>query len=89
MPQRLALFAAVALFLGQSVADVHLHLDEHEEEVCTLCAISDPGHGLNVERVDGRPFEWRPTESVPVFSAILAPRPFEVSRSRAPPVSFS
>lgn len=89
MPQRLALLAAVALFLGQSVADVHLHLDEHEEEVCTLCAVSDPGHGRDVERVDGRSSESRPTDSVPVFSAILVRRPFEVSRSRAPPVSFA
>ena len=88
MLQRLALVAAVALFLGQSVAAAHLHLDEHEEQACTLCAVSDPGHGRDVERVDGRPSELRPTDSVPVFSAILVCRPFEVSRSRAPPVSF-
>ena len=86
MLQRLALLAALALYLGQSVADAHLHLDEHEEDVCLVCAIADPGHILDVRGASGQPQAWHRIDSVPVFSAILSPRPFEVSHSRAPPV---
>ena len=87
MLQRLALLAAVALCLGQSAADSHLHLDALEEEVCVVCGFSDPGQGLDVEGVVSQPPEWCPADSVPVFAAILVLRPFEVSRSRDPPVA--
>ena len=87
MLQRLALLAAVALCLGQSAADAHLHLDELEEEVCVVCGFSDPGQGLDVECVVSQPSEWRRADSVPVFSAVLVLRPFEVGRSRDPPIS--
>ena len=89
MLQRLALLAALAPYLGQSVADAHLHLDEHEGDVCSVCAISDPGHILDVRGAGGQPQAWHRMDSVPVFAAILSPRPFEVSRSRAPPVFIS
>lgn len=87
MLQRLALLAAMAMCLGQSAADVHLHLDEHEDEACIVCGFSDPGQGLDVEGVDGVPSEWRPADSVPLFSTFLVSRQFEVSRSRDPPIS--
>ena len=87
--QRLTLLAVLGLCVGQSVADTHLHLDEHETEVCTLCAISDPGHILDVPEADGHTQAWHRIDSVPVFSVVLSPRPFEVSRSRAPPVFIS
>jgi len=89
MLQRLALLAALVLYFGQSVADAHLHLDEHEEDACPVCAISDPGHILDVGGADGEPQAWHRINSVPVFSAVLSPRPFEVSRSRAPPAFIS
>lgn len=85
--QRFAWLAAVVLCFGQAAADTHLHLDEIEEEVCTLCGFSDPGHLLDVGGTEGQPCAWHRTDSVPVFSATLSPRPFEVSRARAPPVS--
>ena len=87
MLQRLALLAAMALCLGQSAADAHLHLDELEDEACIVCGFSDPGQGLDVEGVDGVPSEWCPADSVPLFSTLLVSRQFEVSRSRDPPVS--
>ena len=87
MLQRLALLAAMAMCLGQSAGGAHLHLDELEEEACILCGFSDPGQGLDLEGVDSRPSECRPTNNVPLFSAILVSRPFEVSRSRDPPIS--
>lgn len=87
--RRLALLAVLVLCAGQSLAAAHLHLDEHEEEDCTLCAISDLGHVPDVECVDAqRPERWRSNDVTP-SSAILSPRPYEVARSRAPPVSVS
>lgn len=89
MLQRLALLGAFVLYLGQSVADAHLHFDEHEEDVCSVCAISDPGHILDVRGTDGQSQPWHRVDSVLVFSIILSPSPFEVSRSRAPPAFIS
>ena len=85
--RRWALLAALVLWAGQSVADAHLHYHENEEEVCTLCAVSEPDHVPEVERVDARPSEWCLFTGLPVYSATLAPRPYEVVRPRAPPVS--
>lgn len=85
--QRFAWLAAVTLCFGQAAADTHLHLDEIEEEVCTLCGFSDPEDILDVGGTEAQPHAWHRTDSVPVFSANLSPRRFEVSRSRAPPVS--
>ena len=87
--QRWALLAALLLCVGQSVADVHLHLLEDEEEVCTLCAICEPDHVPEVGRVDARPSEARRCNGLPVYSATLSPRPFEVVRPRAPPVPIA
>ena len=85
--QRLAWLAALTLCFGQVAADTHLHLDETEEEVCTLCGLSDPGPILDAGAKEGQPRAWHRTDSVPVFVATLSPRPFEVSRARAPPIS--
>ena len=85
--QRYALLAALVLCLVHSLADTHVHVDEHEEEVCTLCAISEPGHVPEVGRLDAPPSEWRHSKSLPVVSAALSPRPYEVGRPRAPPIS--
>ncbi len=85
--QRWTLLAGLVLCVGQSVADTHLHLDEHEEETCTLCAISETGHVLDFGCVDARSSEWRRSNSAPVFSATLAPRPYEVGHPRDPPIS--
>ena len=87
MLHRFAWLTALVLCFGQTAADTHLHLDEIEEEVCTLCGFSDPGHVVDHGGADGQPRAWRRINSVPVFSSILSPRRFEVSRSRAPPVS--
>lgn len=87
--QRWALLAALALCVGQAAADVHLHLDEHEAEGCTLCAISEPGHVLHVGQVDAQPSDWQLSNSLPTSSAALSRRPYEISRPRAPPVSVS
>ena len=85
---RFALLAALVLCVAQLVADAHLHLDGHEEEgACAICGISDPGYILDVGRADRELRAWRWTDNVPVSSATLSPRPFEVSHSRAPPVS--
>ena len=85
--RRWASLAALLLCVGHSVADTHVHLDEHEEEVCTLCAIAEPGHVREVGWVDAQPSEWFPSHRVPVVSATLSPRPYEIGRPRAPPVS--
>ena len=84
---RWTLLAGLVLWVGQSVADTHLHLDEHEEEACTLCAISEPGHVLDAGCVDARSSEWHRSNSAPVFSATLAPRPYEIGHPRDPPIS--
>jgi len=85
--QRWALLAALVACVGHSVADTHAHLDEHEEEVCTLCAISETGHVPEVGRLDARLSRWRRSNSLPVVSATPSPRPYEVARPRAPPIS--
>ena len=84
-----AWLVALALCVGQSIADTHLHLDETEEEVCTPCAISETEHVLDVGGIDARLSEWRRSNSAPVLSAITAPRPDEVGYPRAPPISVS
>ena len=84
-----ALLAVLVLCIGQTTAAAHVHFDEHGEEECTLCAISDPGHVLDAGWVDAQPSEWCRSNSVPVFSAVLSPHPYEVARSRAPPVCAS
>ena len=85
--QRWASLAALLLCVGHAVADTHVHLDEHEEEACTLCVIVEPSHVPLVGWVDARPSEWWPSNSMPVVSATLSPRPYEVGRPRAPPIS--
>ena len=87
--QRWASLAALLLCVGHSVADTHVHLDEHEEEVCTLCAVSEPGHAPEVGWDDARPSERGRSNSWPVDSATLSPRPYEVGQPRAPPPSVS
>ena len=89
VPHRWAFLAAFTLFVGQTVADTHVHLDEHEEELCTVCAISEPGHVPEVGRVDAQPSQWHRSDSLPMYSATVSPRPYEVARPRAPPVSVS
>lgn len=86
--QRWAVLAALVFCVGQTVADAHLHLDE-EEEVCTLCAISESGHVPNVIQVVALPPESRQPDRLPEYSATLCPRPYEAAQPRAPPVSIS
>ena len=87
--QRWTLLAALVLCVGHSAAEAHVHLDEHEEEVCTLCAISEPGHVPEVGSVGARPSQWRLADSLPVVSATLSPRPYEIGHPRAPPCSVA
>ena len=87
--QRLTLLAALVMCVGHSVIDTHLHLDVHEEETCTLCAISESGHGPQVGQTDVRPTIWRHSDGLPVVSATLCPRPYEFGHPRAPPRSIS
>ena len=87
--QRWASLAALLLCVGHSTADTHVHVDEHEEEVCTLCAIFEPGHAPDVGWDDAGPSEWGRRNSLPFDSATLSPRPYEVGQPRAPPLSVS
>ena len=86
--QRWAVLAVLALCVGQSVADAHLHVDE-EEENCALCAISEPGYVPDIGGVVALPSEARRPDRLPEYSATLSPRPYEAARPRAPPVSVS
>ena len=72
--------------VGQTLADTHVHVDEHQAEVCTFCAISEPGYVPEISRPAALPPESRRSNSLPVFSATLSHRPYEVARPRAPPV---
>ena len=87
--QRWAALAALLLCVGHSVADTHVHVDEHEEEVCTLCAIFEPGHTPEAGWVDARPSDWGRSNNWTVDSATLSPRSYEVGQPRAPPLSVS
>ena len=78
---------ALLLCVGNSLADTHVHLDEHEPEACALCAIFEPGHVSQVARLDARPSTWRRYSSLPVVSATLAIRPYKAAQPRAPPIS--
>lgn len=85
--QRSALLAALVLYVTLSVADVHLHLDEHEGDDCTFCAISETSHVPEIGWIDTQLYEWRWSNSTPVVSVSLSPRLYEVFRPRAPPIS--
>ena len=85
--QRWVAVAALLLCVGHAVADTHVHLDDDEEEVCALCAISEPGHVSEVARIGPRPAAWRRSSNVPVVEATRNPRPYEVPHPRAPPIS--
>ena len=90
--QRWASLVALLLCVGHSVADTHVHLDEHdehEEEVCTLCAIFEPGYAPDVEWDDTRPSESGRSSNWPLDSAVLPPRAYEAGQPRAPPFSVS
>ena len=78
---------ALLLCVGNSLADTHVHLDEHEPEVCALCAIPEPSHVSEVARIDARPSTWRRYSGLPVVSATLATRPYKAAQPRAPPIS--
>ncbi|MYE82870.1 MAG: hypothetical protein F4X36_13755 [Gammaproteobacteria bacterium] len=86
---RWASLAALVLCVVQAVADAHVHVDEHEEDACTVCAFSDPGHVQEVDAIRAEPSKWRRSACFPAFSAILPLRPYEPGRPRAPPVSAS
>ena len=87
--RRWTLLVAWVLCVGQTVADTHVHLDEHEEEACTFCAVAEPGHVPESGRVEAQPSEWNPSNGSPVYLAIRSPRPYAIGRPRAPPVSAS
>ena len=84
-----AVLAMLLLCVGHSIADAHLHLNGHDEEVCKICAISEPGQVPEIRWVEDQLPEWRPSNSVPVVSATISPRPYEFGRSRAPPFPVS
>lgn len=84
-----ALLTALALCFGQTVGDTHVHLDEHEEDVCTVCAICDPGHVPQTGPADAERPEWHRSGSLPAYSATASPSPYRVAKPRAPPVSVS
>ena len=90
-PQRFACVAAMMLCFVQVVADAHVHLDEHEHElvqnICAVCAVSDPGHVLPGDLNDDQQSAWCRTGSARVCAVILSPRPFEAPCPRAPPIS--
>ncbi len=84
-----ALLAALALCVGQTVGDTHVHLDEHEEDACTVCAICDPGHVPQTGPADAQLPEWRRSGSLPVYSAAASPSLYQAAKPRAPPFSVS
>ena len=81
-----AFLAVLALCVGQTVGDTHVHIEEHEDEVCTVCAISEPGHDAEVEQAEAQP-QWHQPDSPATSSAPLPPRPYADGRPRAPPIS--
>lgn len=85
--QRLVLLTAVVLYISCAVADVHLHVDEHEGEECTFCAISETSHIPEIGSVNFQRTELRWFDSIPVISATLSPRLYEAGHPRAPPIS--
>ena len=85
--QRWVLFAAFVLYVVCSVADVHLHLDEHESEECTFCVISETSHVPDIASVNHRRIDLGWYDGIPVISATLSPRLYEVGHPRAPPIS--
>ena len=78
---------AMLLCVANSLADTHVHLDEHEEEVCAVCAISKPGQVSEFARLDARPSNWRRSSSLPAVSATFSTRPYKAAQPRAPPIS--
>ena len=86
---RWASLAALVLCVVQAVAAAHVHVDEQEEDACTVCAFSDPGHVQEVDATRAEPSKWRRADDFPAFSAILPLRPYELGRPRAPPASAS
>ena len=85
--QRWALLLALLSCVGLTAADTHVHLDEHQEEVCTYCAIPETGQLPEVGCLDAQPSQWRHSNSLLVVSATLSPRPYELALPRAPPIS--
>lgn len=81
------LLAALVLYVSLSVADVHLHFDEHEGDDCTFCAISETSHVPEIGWIDTQPFAWHWIDNISVVSVSLSPRLYEVCRPRAPPIS--
>lgn len=84
---RWALLAAFVLYVGHSGADVQLHLNEHEEGNCTLCAISETSHVPEGGWVNIQLFERSWSNSLPVIPTTLSPRSYAVGHPRAPPLA--
>lgn len=83
------LLGALALCFGQTIDVAHLHLDEHEDEVCALCAISETGQVSDLGHIDSQPFELHCANRLLLYSAVHTPHSYPPGRPRAPPVSLS
>lgn len=84
--QRWALLAALVLYVGHLGADVHLHVNEHEEGNCTFCAISETSHVPEGGWVNTQLSERSWSNSLPAIPTTLSPSSYAVGHPRAPPL---
>ncbi|MCY4128495.1 MAG: hypothetical protein OXG15_04545 [Gammaproteobacteria bacterium] len=85
--RRLTFFVALILCVGQTFADSHLHVDEHEEGECTVCAIVETGFVLEIVRPNNPSSRWRSVNNASTYSVTFSERPYALHWSRAPPIS--
>lgn len=84
---RLVFFLALVTCVGQSIIDTHVHLDEHGDSGCTVCAIAETGFDVEVGKVIAESSRYHPFYSFASYSLTLSPRQYELDWSRAPPIS--
>ena len=85
--QLVAGVAALVLCSGQVLAELHLHEAAVADEFCSLCGFSDSNSApAGVGAALAAQPRSNPDAPRPV-SSNLPPRPFENSRTRAPPAS--
>ncbi len=79
--------AAIVLCGAQVLDDRHLHDTTVPEELCSVCGCSESALALAGSGSALQALPWAHVDYPWAVSAPLVSRPFENSRSRAPPVS--
>ena len=85
--RRFTCFVALVFCVVQVIADTHLHLEEHDEGDCTVCAIVEPGSVVEISRPYIQIWRWHLVEGSPTYVVALPARPYALDWSRAPPIS--